>query len=245
MFDFLLNGVARDAFCDLFLGSRCAGCGVPGRCWCVRCAGALSGPAGRCTPDPTPPGLPAVWSVAVNTGPVAAAVIAHKDHGETMLARPLGTALGRALAAALRSAGEPPAPLVVPVPASRQAVRRRGYDPLARIARSAVRRPGANRARTAPRLLTALSVTRPVADQATLGSDARWSNLTGAFTVRGRFRDLIRGRQVVLVDDLITTGATLVEATRALDRAGASVCAAAVVAATARVRGAKTALDLR
>lgn len=265
MLDRLLDrstlGPVLDAAADLFLGSRCAGCGAPGRCWCPWCARTLTDPARRSAPDPAPPGLPEVWSVAANTGPVAAAVIAHKERGELGLARPLGAALARAMAAAAcaatehaaaehptgrRSGRQPPIArrgglVLVPVPTSRQAIRRRGYDPLLRILRAAIRSRVTDGLGVRPRLVSALTVNRPVADQATLGSRERRANLAGAFTVRERCRELLADATVLLVDDLVTTGATLTEAARALAEAGVPARAAAVVAATPRDRRGVTA----
>ncbi|MEU9016312.1 phosphoribosyltransferase family protein [Actinomadura sp. NPDC048394] len=76
---------------------------------------------------------------------------------------------------------------------------------------------------------------RRVADQAGLGAKARRDNLSGALEAVGRAP--LAGRRVVLVDDVITTGASLAEAARALRAAGADVVAAATVAATPLRRG--------
>ncbi|MEU9339479.1 hypothetical protein AB0D49_41150 [Streptomyces sp. NPDC048290] len=59
---------------------------------------------------------------------------------------------------------------------------------------------------------------RPVADQAGLGAAARWANLAGALTVARGAEGLLDGR-IVLVDDLMTTGASLAEAARAVREA--------------------------
>ncbi len=69
-----------------------------------------------------------------------------------------------------------------------------------------------------------------MADQAGLTATDRATNLTGAL----RARHDLTGTQVIVVDDVITTGSTLTEATRALRAAGADVTATAVIAATPR-----------
>lgn len=80
----------------------------------------------------------------------------------------------------------------------------------------------------------ALVASRRVADQAGLNSVERAGNVRGAYVVARRWTGDVAGRTVLLVDDVVTTGATLCEGARALRSAGAEVVGAAVVAATAR-----------
>ena len=87
-------------------------------------------------------------------------------------------------------------------------------------------------------LVTALSPVRRLADQAGLDSAARAANLAGAYAVRPRWRGGRVGPRVLLVDDVMTTGATLAEATRALRVDGVRVVGVATIAATQR-RGAR------
>ena len=108
------------------------------------------------------------------------------------------------------------APVVlVPVPSAPWAVRARGHDPARRIALAAageLRRTG-----TPARVLAVLRQRRAVADQSGLNSRQRLDNLAGALEVpAGGARLLAGGGRVVLVDDLMTTGASLTEAARAL-----------------------------
>ncbi|MEY2248154.1 ComF family protein [Streptomyces sp. BF23-18] len=105
--------------------------------------------------------------------------------------------------------------LLVPVPSARRAVRARGHDPVRRIALAAageLRRTG-----TPARVLGVLRQRRAVADQSGLNSRQRAVNLAGALeVVAGGGPMLAEGGRVVLVDDLMTTGASLAEAARAV-----------------------------
>ncbi|MEV5712003.1 phosphoribosyltransferase family protein [Actinoallomurus sp. NPDC052274] len=211
---------------DLVLPQRCAGCGRADGLLCSACAALLRGPAEVRPPRPTPPGLPRPWSVAAYTGAVRQLIVAHKERGRTGLARPLGSCLATAVLAAAEDATGPV--LLVPVPSSRASVRRRGHDPTLRIALAAARE--AARQGAAVSVARVLAHRRRVADQSGLTAADRAANLAGALTVRRDVRDTL----VIVVDDVITTGATLAEAARALRSGGARVRAAAVVAATRR-----------
>ncbi|WP_433175930.1 ComF family protein [Actinoallomurus sp. CA-150999] len=220
---------------DLVLSQRCAGCDDAGGPLCAACAALLGGPARVCPPRPVPPGLPRPWAVAAYTGAVRQMIVAHKERGRTGLARSLGAGLAVAVRAAARDTEGPV--LLVPVPSSRASVRRRGHDPtlrLAQVAAGETARAGtsvsAARAGASVSVARVLAHRRRVADQSGLTAAERAANLAGALTAR---RDL-RGATVIVVDDVITTGATLAEAARALRAAGARVRAAAVVAATRR-----------
>lgn len=157
-----------------------------------------------------------VRSAVAFDGVAARVVRAFKEDGRTMLARPLGRALA---AAVIRSDGVMWSDaVVVPVPSSRAAFRRRGYAVAELLAR---------RAGLSPRML--LLPARAAADQRGLRRDERARNV--AHTMRARHAE---GLRAVVVDDVVTTGATLREAARALTAAGATVVGAATVAATPR-----------
>jgi predicted amidophosphoribosyltransferase len=110
---------------------------------CARCSGAFQAAhPSPVWPKPPPAGLPPVHTAAVYDGLVRAALVSHKEHGRLSLAQPLGRALGAAAFAAVSSAaaGQPRARgpvLIVPVPSSWSSRRRRGHDPVARMARVA------------------------------------------------------------------------------------------------------------
>lgn len=223
---------------DLILPMECAGCGesrsrsaLPGLC--TLCALSLSGPPMPARLLRTVDGLcavPPVHALAAYLDPVPDIIIAQKEHGRLDLARPLGQELARAAEAA--AAGADPLWLV-PVPSTRAATVRRGQDPMLRMARVAAARLRASGRAAA--VLPALTHRRRVADQAGLGRRSRAENLAGALAVRASSARLLGERPVVLVDDVVTSGATLAEAARALSAAGNAPVGAAVLAA-ARLR---------
>ena len=114
------------------------------------------------------------------------------------------------------------------VPSGRRALRRRGRDVTGDLAAEAARRLRAEG--TAVRAVHALRQRRGVADQAGLTAPQRAANLRGAIEARAP----VAGRRIVLVDDVVTTGASLTEGVRALRAAGAEVVGAATVAMTPR-----------
>lgn len=168
----------------------------------------------------------AVWSALDYAGAVARVVVAFKNEGRTGLARTLAEPFGRSVDAGLASAGSvggdgahstAAGVLVVPVPSRRASMRRRGYRPVALLARHA-----------GVPLVNGLRFARQPLDQVRLGRRERDVNLRSAM-IAARF---VEGRRVLIVDDVLTTGATLTEAARALSDAGAEVVGAAVLART-------------
>ncbi|MFD9007005.1 ComF family protein [Streptomyces sp. NPDC059582] len=226
-----MRGWWRD-LTDLVLPAECGGCGRPRTVLCDECRAALGGAVPcRVRPAPEPSGLPVVHAAARYADEARAVLLAHKERGALALAGPLGTALAGAVRAGLAEAGtrvrvavagsgrdpgtEGDAPvLLVPVPSGRRAVRARGHDPTRRIALAAageLRRTG-----TPARVLAVLRQRREVADQAGLDARQRMDNLAGALTVASGAGRLLDAGPVVLVDDLMTTGASLAEAARAV-----------------------------
>ncbi|MFG2885422.1 ComF family protein [Streptomyces sp. NPDC048297] len=204
---------------DLVLPAECGGCGAPRTVLCPRCRAALGGAVPRrVRPVPEPPGLPVVHAAAPYADEVRTLLLAHKERGALALAGALGSALagavrsGLAVGAAGRRGSGPV--VLVPVPSARWAVRARGHDPVRRMALAAageLRRTG-----TPAWVAAVLRQRRPVADQAGLDARQRRENVAGALEVTAGGARLLDGGRVVLVDDLITTGASLAEAARAV-----------------------------
>ena len=111
--------------------------------------------------------------------------------------------------------------LLVTVPLSSASFRRRGFNQAELIARVVARRTGMN---LRPKALSKITET---SDQASLHRTARLSNVKGAFRAR---QELVENAKILIIDDVITTGATMHECALALKSAGAKEVAAAVAA---------------
>jgi predicted amidophosphoribosyltransferase len=218
----------RDAGLDLLLGSRCVVCVRPGRALCPWCRSQLPRAGHVRRPTPSPPGLALPVSVGEYDGPFRLLVNAHKEHARFALAAPLGMML----AAAVTALPDPPpggTRTLVPVPSRAAVVRRRGHDPMLRVARAAavrLRREGQPAV-----VATVLRSVRASQDQTGLTSGERAANLAGSMRC---VRVPADTRSVVVVDDVLTTGATAREAQRALEAVGVQVAGIATVAATRR-----------
>jgi ComF family protein len=196
----------------------CAGCGSADRSLCEHCQLELQ-------PEVTPRTLPdgsTVYTALRYEGAVRRTILALKEGGRTDVAKPLGLALAAALGRAALAPAVQPGAEFLSVPTSRAAWRRRGYDPVAMLCK----RAGFDPARV-------LKSSRATLSQKTLGSDERSLNLHESM----RSRVPLRGRSFILVDDVVTTGATLIEATRAVRAAGGEVVGHAALAFTPRLFG--------
>jgi predicted amidophosphoribosyltransferase len=224
------------ALLDLAVPAYCVGCGTRGAVACVACVAHLAGPPRVAWPTPSPPGLPPPFVMAPYADPTRAMLLAYKEEGAVALRGPLGGALAAAVCAAAERTAPPDRTLwLVPVPSSAEARRSRGDDVLFRLARVAA--ATARRRGLSARVLPALRHARAVRDSAGLSAVDRAGNLAGALRLHGTLAARVTAAPVVVVDDLVTTGATLAEAARVLRAAGADVVAAATVAATRRDGG--------
>jgi len=195
----------------------CVGCGVEGRTLCASCRREL-------VPHPVVqhlPGVGRVWAGLTYDGVARASILALKEQGRTGLATALSGPFAAAVAAALH---DTPGAQVVAVPSSRAARRRRGFDPVRVLA-----------GRTGIRLSKVFEPARPHAVQKGLGVAERGLNLDGVFVLARP-----APRRVLLVDDVVTTGATLAAAVEVLRAGGTEVVGAAVLAATPRRDGRST-----
>ncbi|WP_099038888.1 ComF family protein [Mycobacterium neglectum] len=208
---------------DLVLPLECGGCGARSTRWCDTCARDLA-----VRPDEphlisprVDPGVP-VFSLGRYAGARREAIVAVKEHGRADLVGPLAVAL-RAGLAHLLGWGVVASPLtVVPAPTRRWAARRRGGDPVARVAVAATAGcRGIN-------VVQALRTRALVADSVGLSSSDRQRNIAG----RVKLVCPIRGEtgDAVVIDDVVTTGATACESVHVLQSAGVAVVAVLAIA---------------
>ncbi len=210
---------------DLALPAACPGCGAEGTALCRNCRRAFEGRLR--TPAGIPIGLPAAvplplvqleWC-APFSGVVRAALHHLKYEGERRIAGPLGSAM----AARWREVGAG-GELLVPVPVHAQRARQRGYD------QAVLLTTGVSLELDLP-WRAPLERLRRTSPQFELGRRARSINVAGAFGLRNtREAAAVRGRWIILVDDVVTTGSTLVACAEALYEAGASAVAGLTVA---------------
>lgn len=224
-----LRPLAR-SLAELVWPPRCAGCRAPTsqEPFCPICAEALAEVPPGCTrcglpgPDPlcgaclaSPPAFASVHAGGLFGGPLADAVHALKYGDHPGLARPLGGWLAGRVAL-------PPGAAIVSVPLARRRRIERGYDQAGLLADELA--AAANRA--GDRLRGALLRIRETKPQVGRGRPERMRNVKGAFWANGS----VEGRDVVLVDDVVTTGATAEAAARALLEAGAAKVAVVALA---------------
>ncbi|MDO8120001.1 ComF family protein [Isoptericola sp. b490] len=212
----------------LVLPVCCAGCGTAEVPWCEGCAehlrvvGRREDALPRLARAEGSPPLP-VWTAGSYAGPVRRAVPAWKDGGRADLTDVMVAAVRSAAAQAAEALAAVEHLRVVPVPSRAAAVRRRGMDLVGALAAGVCAELGA-----APRAAVSRAVGRYGGrDQVGLGARARGRNAT-AFRLRHADADVPH----LLVDDVVTTGATLAACEDVLARAGVLVVGAVAVAAT-------------
>lgn len=211
----------REAFLDavalVFPGS-CAGCDTEGRAVCATCRARLvPDVVARALPDGTP-----VWSGLAYEGVPRRVILALKEEGRTGLAAALAPALLAAVAVAQLTGARPAGAVLCPIPSSRRSSRRRGYDPV----RLLLDRSGLSYARL-------FRAPNPLVLQKSLDREHRATNRADAFALSRP----VDGLRVVVVDDVVTTGATLAAAVQVLRAGGAEVIGAVAVASTPRRHG--------
>ena len=187
---------------DFLGGPACAQCGEP-----VELAFHEEARCGACLADPPPFDRA---RAAVAYGPIARALALKLKYGRRpgvalTMARPMRRVAGAMLEGAL----------VAPVPLHRWRIWSRGYNQAAMIARALVRGGSGELA------LDLLERAKNTPALRGMGRSARARTVAGAFRVGAAWKQAVKGRRVVLIDDVYTTGATASGCARVLKRAGA------------------------
>ena len=157
------------------------------------------------------PAFDRAWAAAVYTGPLTELVPRYKFHNKTALRRTFAAVILNFLK---RYEIMLKADIIMPVPLHPARLRERGYNQAALIAESL------SQTLSIPYTDKALERARHTPRQSELGQKERFTNIMGAFKMSPS--SVIKGNHVILIDDLLTTGATASEAARALKAAGAA-----------------------
>lgn len=213
---------------DLLLPQHCVGCDVAGTAWCPGCAGRLGGL--RRVHRPLLGGAPPVFALGRYRGTARRAVLAYKEAGRRDLAAPLAAQLAIALRSITLDRSLGPEWWLVPAPSRAVASRRRGGAHMARIAHHAATELTASGMPT--RVADCLVTAPGAADSAGLTPRQRLDNLSGRVLPRSE-RLPPPGVQVALIDDVVTTGATIASAVSTLDEVRRPVAVVLVLTATA------------
>ena len=221
---------AATALLDLLYPPACTGCGArqpDARApLCPRCLARIERP----TPEATAAliaRLPEAEAALAGTFALwlfdADGAVQRLQHRLKYGNRPrLGLPLGRLIGRGYRAAGFPVPDLVVPVPLHRLRRYERGYNQSTFLAHGAAASLGADFQEDV------LARRRATRSQTRLSRRRRWQNVEGAFAVVTP--EAVAGRRLLLIDDVLTTGATLAAAAVALRQAGAASVHAATLA---------------
>lgn len=199
-----LQGFAAGVL-DLLFPPRCLACGALAEPFCAQCEGEIE-PALELTP---PAGIRAIRSAGFHEGPLRTAVLQLKFQRKVALVPPLARLLAEELEP-VRGEWAPDCMVAVPDHWTRRL--ERGYNQAELLAEALGRRCGVP-------LAPALKRLRPTGQQVGHTAVERASRLSGAFALRPEAE--VRGRRVLLVDDVWTTGATLAECASVLRASGA------------------------
>jgi ComF family protein len=203
---------------------QCLSAFAPTRPRCKRCALTLESghPACQACED-APPEFDRAFAAVDYTSPWRELVARFKFNGDVALARPLSALMATQLRK-MPPRGRPQ--WIIPTPLSPARLRERGYNQSWQLARHLSRQVGI------PTLPNAVRRVKDTPRMMTLEADDRRQQIRGAFEVATSCRRALAGRHVALVDDVLTTGATLDEVTRTLQAAGVRQVSVWVLART-------------
>lgn len=200
---------------ELILPKHCGGCGAAGQTLCSACRRHLSRPPERVF-TPVDPHIP-VWALGKYAGVHRELVLGMKERGRRDVPQYLGAVLASSISF-LAARGELPEPEVltlVPAPTRAASARGRGGDPVTAVCRSA-----------GLRVAPCVRHSKRVRDSVGLSAQERMRNLSGGIEITS-----VPASPTILVDDVVTTGATLAATSATLFAANVQVVGALVICA--------------
>jgi len=207
---------------DLVYPKKCPGCHLPSLEICESCKSFWQSPPATIVLKQS---KVSVLSIAQYRNEVRSVLLAYKENGE----REAGKVLIEALLKSRLGMGTDLTCTLVPIPSNPKSIRRRGRDFMMDLCTQVAFQSG-------DKVLPILKVNRDVKDQSKLDEKQRSQNLIGAFDCDSKNLHLTRTSHLILVDDLLTTGATLREAVRALGQRGLMPIGAITAAHTGLLR---------
>ena len=192
---------------NLVLPTPCCGCSKPGDILCIQCRSALIG-----APRQVQRAELIGWAYCDFDEQVSRIIHAFKEAGQTRVAETLAAKMAPLLGNFDQQLKSQPSLKLVSVPSRPSSFTKRGFVPARVLANQVARQSGL-------RSVNALRFHRVVQDQAGLGLEARKRNLVDSMVANFS----LTGNRVLIIDDIVTTGATMLEARRALAEAGAEV----------------------
>lgn len=207
--------VVRTGFVELVLPRRCAGCGKAGERLCRQCRKLLAQPPRRIAPKAGV--LAPVYACGGYGGPHREVILEMKERNNRAI-RPYIAAVVRAAVETLQARGEFSHRVVlVPAPTRARSARLRGGDPMTQLCLG-----------SGFPVIEAVRLAPAMPDQSALNRDDRLHNVRGNVQL---LRELPPGVEIVVIDDVLTTGATLAATVDTLIYAGAAVAGCVVLAA--------------
>lgn len=201
---------------DLVFPPVCIGCGRVGKSICDSCLASLASATTTPSIAPPPHPLQALFALGIFEGVLRQAIHDLKYEGQTGLATPLADILSKKLTQANWMPG-----VIVPVPLHHKRQEQRGYN------QAAVLGACLSNALGWPIDTQSLIRIRSTASQVGLNRQSRQENVRAAFSVSPP--DAFQNRDIILIDDVFTTGATLRECAEAVQHSGARSIRAAVI----------------
>jgi ComF family protein len=219
-------------FLDLAMPQSCAGCGARSdlsgsrsALVCSRCTITLNGCAQIVRVRGISQSQYPIMAAAPYEGPARNILLAAKERSQVALIPMIAQAASVAISSLLIGCKPSQSLALVPIPSMPKNLRNRGYNLVAQM--TDLIASDLEMRFDDVRVIPILRHTRRVDDQSRLTAKQRARNLHGAFAVVHAYVPALENRQVIIVDDLVTTGSTLIEARRSLLVAGAQLRGAA------------------